>query len=182
MSENSPERRRDLRKIDRVSSARAAAGLGEPFVEPRPNIYNSRGDSQQENIGERPASSGRQPTRERVRFTWALFQLEKRGFSQVEIARRTGITTSYLNALRNPDRGGNLGIGAEIVRRMHEGLGIDPAYFFDAYEGERPIELYSINKLRQRRHETETKSELAELRAEVHRLATLVSELRDARV
>jgi transcriptional regulator with XRE-family HTH domain len=88
------------------------------------------------------------PTRERVRFTYLLVQLERKGIGQAELSRRTGMTKSYINALRNPERGRNLGIGAEIVRLMKDGIGLDPKYFYDDYEGERPHELYLLDAKR----------------------------------
>lgn len=87
-------------------------------------------------------------TREGQRFSWLVVQLEREGLSQAEICRRTGISTTHLNQLRNIERGSRSGIGAEIVRKVKDGLQIDPAYFFDDYEGEKPFQLFLLSAKR----------------------------------
>ena len=64
------------------------------------------------------------------------------------MCRRTGISATHLNQLRNIERGSRSGIGAEIVRKVKDGLQIDPAYFFDDYEGEKPFQLFLLSAKR----------------------------------
>lgn len=88
------------------------------------------------------------PTRELLRFAWLIAQMDALGVKQSEFARRTGIKLSYLNQILNHDKYGKTGIGAEHVRLAMEGFKIDPAYFFDPYEGERDHRLYLLSAKR----------------------------------
>lgn len=113
-------------------------------------------------------------------MTWLIIQLEKKGIGQAEICRRTGMTTSYVNALRNPQRGRNSGIGAEIVRLMKDGMGLDPRFFYDDYEGERPYEIYLLDARREEKRVEELAKSVSSMRSE---LASMRAELaaRDAK-
>lgn len=102
------------------------------------------------------------PTREGQRFSWLILQLERKGLSQAEIGRRTGISPTHLNQLRNIERGGRSGIGAEIVRKVKDGLHIDPAYFFEDYEGEKPYELFLLSAKRDEKRVAALEDGLAE--------------------
>jgi transcriptional regulator with XRE-family HTH domain len=119
------------------------------------------------------------PTREGQRFSWLILQLEQKGLSQAEICRRTGIAPSHLNQLRNIERGSRSGIGAEIVRKVKDGLGIDPAYFFDDYEGQKPFELYSLSAKRDENRVAAIEKGLAEDQRQVATLQTELAKLRE---
>jgi transcriptional regulator with XRE-family HTH domain len=168
-----------------------------------PSIYNSGDESQNKSarakgdthrMGGKPRKNG--PTRELLRLRWLIMQLERDGIGQAELARRTGMTTSYVNAIRNPDRGRNSGIGAEIVRQMKDGLGLSEKYFFDDYDGERPYAMYLLDAKREERRidtlseeQSSLRADFAQLRAELaerdaahsRELAALEAELAQAR-
>jgi transcriptional regulator with XRE-family HTH domain len=168
---------------------RAAALLGDPSeASACPNIPNCEGESQpkcERKIRDTVRMAGKPrrdtPTREGQRFSWLLLQLERKGMTQVEICRRTGIAPSHLNQLRHIERGSRSGIGAEIVRKVKDGLQIDPGYFFDDYEGEKQHELFLLSAKRDekrvaaiedtvakdQRQLSKHNMELAELRAQL---------------
>ena len=119
------------------------------------------------------------PTRELQRFRWLIVQLQKKGITQAELARRTGMTTSYVNAIRNSDRGRNSGIGAEIVRKMKDGLRLSEKYFFDDYDGERPFEMYLLDAKREEKQIERVMTEQSAVRADVAKLRAEIAD-RDA--
>ena len=122
------------------------------------------------------------PTREGQRFSWLVLQLERKGFSQAEICRQTGISTTHLNQLRNIERGSRSGIGAEIVRKVKDGLQIDPAYFYDDYEGEKPYELFLLSAKRDEKRVSALESGLAETQRLAAQQAVELAKLREAYV
>lgn len=145
-------------------------------------------------MGGKPRKDG--PTREFQRLHWLVIQLERDGIGQAELARRTGMTTSYVNAIRNPDRGRNSGMGAEIVRKMKDGMGLDPRYFYDDYEDQRDYKIYLLDAKREEKRfeqlasaQDALRADFAKLRAELmerdakhaREVAQLESELADAR-
>lgn len=78
-----------------------------------------------------------EPTREGLRFHWLILQMTRKGITGAEIARVTGIKESHLSAFKNlhDDVGaGRTGIGAEIVRKMHDGYQLKWDYFFRPYK------------------------------------------------
>lgn len=82
------------------------------------------------------------PSTQLLRFHWLLGQLNDKGITQADIARRTGLSTSYINRIANFDRVGVMGVSSEAVASVCAGMGIKPDYFFDDYEGERPFETF----------------------------------------
>lgn len=52
--------------------------------------------------------------------------------SQLQVERLTGVEASHLNKIFNADR--PRGVGADIIRKMRDGLKIDPMFFFDDKE------------------------------------------------
>jgi transcriptional regulator with XRE-family HTH domain len=91
------------------------------------------------------------PTREGLRFSWLLKQLYAKGYKQAQLVRITGLSQSHISQLQRLGDGesaGRTGIGAEIVRKVKDSLQIDPAYFFDDYEGEKPHELFLLSAKR----------------------------------
>lgn len=119
------------------------------------------------------------PTREGQRFSWLVLQLEREGLSQAEICRRTGISTTHLNQLRNIERGGRSGIGAEIVRKVKDGLQIDPAYFFDDYEGEKPFQLFLLSAKRDEKRVSALEDGLASAQRTAASQAVELAQLRE---
>lgn len=95
-----------------------------------------------------------QPTRELLRLYWLIKQAEENGLGQQELARLTGIKISYLNQIRNYDKYGKTGVGAEIVRLVMKGLGLEAEYFFGDYEGERPYTIYLLSAKRDEKRVT----------------------------
>lgn len=69
-----------------------------------------------------------------------------------------------------------MGIGAEIVRLMQEGIGLDPRYFYDNYEGERPYELYLLDGKREQRRVEELAAAFSNLSVEVANLRSDVAQ------
>jgi transcriptional regulator with XRE-family HTH domain len=116
------------------------------------------------------------PTREAQRLQWLIIQFERKGMSQAEFARRTGLHPPYLNAIRNMETAGARGIGAEIVRRVKDGLRIDPAYFYDDYEGERDHQLYPLSAKRDEKRVSAIEEELAAVRRDVAGLSKQLAE------
>lgn len=154
---------------------------------PCPSIYNSSRESQNKcgdatrqtrRMGGKPRKDG--PTREFQRLHWLVVQLERDGVGQAELARRTGMTTSYVNAIRNPDRGRNSGMGAEIVRKMKDGMGLDPRYFYDDYEEQRDYKIYLLDAKREERRYEQLAQAQSALRADFAKLRAELLE-RDAK-
>jgi hypothetical protein len=82
-------------------------------------------------------------TREALRFHYLIVQLEREGNSQRTIAAQIGCHQSLISKWRRPEANGRrTGIGAEIVRGCKEGLGLDPGFFFEDYDGERDYHQY----------------------------------------
>lgn len=103
------------------------------------------------------------PTREGLRFHWLIHQLERKGVNGAELARRTGVRESHINGFKNIETSRRTGIGAEMIRRMKDGVGLDPRYFFDDYEGERPHELYLLDAKREERRHEELMAKLSQI-------------------
>lgn len=57
--------------------------------------------------------------------------------------------------------GGRSGISADIVRRVKDGLGIHPDYFFDDYEGEADHRVYLLDRYRRQRAFHDVQDEVA---------------------
>lgn len=135
---------------------------------PLPALYNSKVKGRQQNkvgTGEATRRMGRtrrdEPTRELRRFSQLIVQLERDGISQTEIAQRTGIKMSYLNQIRNYERYGKTGIGAEHVRLAMSGLKVDPSYFFDELEVEPDYKLYLLSAKRDEKRVSAIESAVA---------------------
>lgn len=128
------------------------------------------------------------------RARWLILQLETDGHpewgkddpkllksvGQAELARRTGLTTSYLNAIKHPQRSGNNDIGASKLAQMATGVGIEVDYFYDAYEGERPFALYLLSSKRSEKRIEAIADEQRAQRAEFAKLRQELAE-RDVR-
>ena len=108
------------------------------------------------------------------RFRTVILQLERFGhpewgLSKVgpsELARRTGLTTSYLDAIKHADRGGNKDVGGAVLAKMCDGMGLDIRYFFEKFSEERPFTLYLLSAKRDERRIDSFAKELREMRAE----------------
>src|ERR1700759_462489 len=119
------------------------------------------------------------PTREALRFHWAILYFEQKlGVSGSELARRTGIHQTHINAFRNIQSSGRTGIGAEIVRKMKDGVGLDPAYFFDDYEGQCPAELYLLDRKRDEARAAELAKQLSQLSSKMTTMEQELAEMR----
>lgn len=122
------------------------------------------------------------PTREAVRFHWAILYFEQKlGVSGSELARRTGIHQTHINAFRNIQSSGRTGIGAEIVRKMKDGVGLDPAYFYDDYTDRRPVELYLLDHKREEARATALSKQLSEMSSEMADIRSELAALRQER-
>jgi len=88
------------------------------------------------------------PTREAMRFKWLIEHYERQGMSQSEFARLTGIEVSYINKLRNAATSGRSEIGASIIRRVRDGLKIDPSFFYEDYDGPKDPTLFLLSAKR----------------------------------
>lgn len=120
-------------------------------------------------------------SREVVRFRELIGQLERQGVNQSEIARRmasvakdgASISQSYVNLIKRANRPAQ-GLGADIVRMVRDAFGIDPAYFFEDYEGVKDYKIYSLDNRRVekqlRDYRTENDAKIAALLAEVDAL------------
>jgi transcriptional regulator with XRE-family HTH domain len=118
-------------------------------------------------------------TRETQRMCWLLEQLAAMGVGQAEVARRTGIDSTYLNKLRRLEISGRSSIGADIVRRVKDGLRIDPSYFYDDYEGQKDHRLYLLSAKRDEKRVSGLENGQASLELEVSKLRTDLLELRN---
>jgi len=100
---------------------------------------------------ENPSRMGRtrkDPSRELIRFSWLITQLEAAGISQMEVVARTGIKISYLNQIKSYEKYGKTGVGAETVRLAMDGLRLSPSYFFADYEGQQDFRLHLLSAMR----------------------------------
>ena len=120
------------------------------------------------------------PSTQLMRFRALILQMEKSGHpnwrdeqglplekvSQAELARRTGLTSSYLNSIKYPDRSRNTDIGAAKVAQLCDRVGLDVRYFYDGYEGERPFVIYLLDRKREQNQAEATEKAIADLRSE----------------
>lgn len=120
------------------------------------------------------------PSTQLMRFRALILQMEKGGHpnwrdehglplekvTQAELARRTGLTSSYLNSIKYPDRSRNTDIGAAKVAQLCERVGLDVRYFYDGYEGERPFVIYLLDRKREQNQAEATEKAIADLRSE----------------
>ncbi|RPH75610.1 XRE family transcriptional regulator, partial [bacterium] len=131
-------------------------------------VYNSKVEGCQQNKVEPRETARRmgrtrrdEPTRELVRLSRLIVDCEHNGLPQAELAALTGLKISYLNQIRNYDKYGKTGVGAEIVRLVMKGLGIEPEYFFGDYEGDRPYTMYLLSAKRDEKRVTAIEQRLA---------------------
>jgi transcriptional regulator with XRE-family HTH domain len=122
---------------------------------PCEGVYITKPESQQQTkprLGENARTMGKSarytPTRELLRFEWLLQQLEDKGIGQKEVVELTGIKKSHLNQIKHHERYRKSGVGAEWIGLMSKGLRLDPAYFFDEYEGPADHRLYLLSAKR----------------------------------
>ena len=120
------------------------------------------------------------PSVQLQRFRWLILQMEHTGHpewtgddgkplrkvSNAELARRTGLTTSYLNAIKHPERSRNTDIGAAIIAQMCDRVGLSERYFFEKYKEERPFQLYLLSAKRDERRIDGIAAAQQDLRAE----------------
>lgn len=116
--------------------------------------------------------SGEPPTIEIRRFSWLVAQLEKEGIGQAEMARRTGIESSHINKLKNFETSGRKALSADIIRRVKDGLKLDPEYFFDEYDGPCDYKVYDLTKARE-------KKRVGNIESTVEKLAAMVTLLNE---
>jgi transcriptional regulator with XRE-family HTH domain len=136
---------------------------------------------------ENPPRMGRTrkaPSRELIRFSWLISQLEAAGMGQMEIAKATGIKISYLNQIKQYEKYGKTGVGAETVRLAMTGLKIDPSYFFDDYEDEKRVSAIEASLALADRERADQAVEIAKLKAAMigrdQEVAEMRAELRRA--
>jgi transcriptional regulator with XRE-family HTH domain len=120
------------------------------------------------------------PSTQLMRFRALILQMEKGGHpnwrdehglplekvTQAELSRRTGLTSSYLNSIKYPDRSRNTDIGAAKVAQLCDRVGLDVRYFYDGYEGERPYVIYLLDRKREQNQADATEKAIADLRSE----------------
>lgn len=102
------------------------------------------------------------PSRELIRFSWLITQLEAAGIGQQEVAHRTGIKISYLNQIKSYEKYGKTGVGAETVRLAMDGLRLSPSYFFADYEGQQDFRLHLLSAMRDEKRVTAVETGLAQ--------------------
>lgn len=100
------------------------------------------------------------PTRELLRFEWLLQQLEDRGVTQKQVTELTGIKKAHLNQIKHHERYRKTGVGAEWIGLMTKGLNLDPAYFFDEYDGPADHRLYLLSAKRDEKRVASIESRL----------------------
>lgn len=145
-----------LANIPALIETPSDVGLGPPPV--YDNSHSKRQDQSHKPVCDNSRAMAKETqverTREAVRFTELIRQLEVDGISQSEMARRmeevappglTGIDKSYINHHKNETR---KGIGTAIIRLVKDAFGIDPDYFFDDYEGVKDYKLYRLDERR----------------------------------
>lgn len=119
-------------------------------------------------------------SREGRRFSWLLNQLYQsgKGIPQEELCRLTGLSKSYLSTWINilkDSNAGRTGFGAEIVRRVKDGLRISPDYFFDEYEGEADHRLYSLEERRTENRVARVEKAQAETSAQLENILAMLA-------
>lgn len=124
-------------------------------------------DVQQNKLGlcqnPRPMGKTRKdtPSRELVRLSWLIQQLDNLGMSQAQIAEMTGVKSSYLNQLRHYDRYNKTGFGTDTLRQVMSGLRLSPSYFFDDYEGQQDHRLHLLSAKRDEKRVASIEQQLA---------------------
>lgn len=71
--------------------------------------------------------------------------------SQAEAARRIGLTGTHASAIVNPETRRTMDVGASILARVSDRVGLDVRYFYDGYTGERPYKLYLLAHKREQK-------------------------------
>ena len=61
---------------------------------------------------------------------------------------------------------------------MKDGVGLDPAYFFDDYEGQRPAELYLLDRKRDEARAAELAKQLSQLSSKMTTMEQELAEMR----
>lgn len=140
---------------------------------PCPTVYKTKLEGQHETKrtgGQNRRGMGKSarytPTRELLRFHWLLRQLEDSGVTQKQVIELTGIKKSHLTQIVHYERYRKTGVGAEWIGLMTKGLHLDPAYFFDEYDGQKDFRLYLLSAKRdeKRVQSIETRLQTLELR------------------
>ena len=119
------------------------------------------------------------PSRELVRFSWLIQQLEDTGFGQKKIADLTGVKISYLNQLKNFEKYGKTGLGTDTLRQIMKGLNLSPSYFFDDYEGQQDHKLHLLSAKRDEKRVSAIEHGLAEAERERAQQRTELAQLRE---
>lgn len=119
------------------------------------------------------------PTRELLRFHWLLRQLEDSGVTQKQVIELTGIKKSHLTQIVHYERYRKTGVGAEWIGLMTKGLRLDPAYFFDEYEGPKDFRLYLLSAKRDEKRVQSIETRLQTLERRDAEKDTRLAELRE---
>lgn len=77
------------------------------------------------------------------RMAWLIEQLSKES-SLADVARKTGIEASWLSKVRNYETVGLTAVSSDVIEKLRDSLRLNPAYFFDKYEGERPYKTFLL--------------------------------------
>jgi transcriptional regulator with XRE-family HTH domain len=150
-----------------------------------------------ETIPDMPGTGKRRrdaPSVQLQRFRWLILQMEQSGHpdwfdddgkpmhrvTNAELARRTGLTTSYLNAIKHPDRSRNTDVGGAIIAQMCDRVGLDVDYFYEKYKEERPFHLYLLSAKREEKRAESILEAVQVMRADYAQLRREIAE-RDAR-
>ena len=102
------------------------------------------------------------PSRELVRLSWLIQQLDDQGVGQQQLADLTGLKISYLNQLKNYDRYNKTGFGTDILRQVMSGLRLSPSYFFDDYDGQQDYRLHLLSAKRDEKRVASIEKQLAD--------------------
>lgn len=115
------------------------------------------------------------------RFHWLLVQLEQEGFSQTAIAKRLGMTQSYISKWRNPDTGGRQDVGGLTIERVLKGLKISGEYFTGDYppDERKDYKVFSLDKARETRDQKDLVEAVRKLNDVVARMSQRLAALEE---
>jgi hypothetical protein len=77
--------------------------------------------------------------------------------------------------IQKDSNAGRTGFGAEIVRRVKDGLGISPDYFYDDYEGLADPKVYSLDERRTENRMARVEKAQAETAAQLENILAMLA-------
>lgn len=124
-------------------------------------------------------------SRELRRFQLLVAVLRESGINQAEMARRTGIDSTHINKLCNPEKYGYTGLSTDIVRKVRDGLNISTDIFFDkelraVSEQKDLLNVYSLSDEREKKWQRSVEERLHELGQFKHESTARILEMQAA--